>query len=123
MYTYESGEGEEEDIFQESFQNKLKFSSALRSANIRHSSRSTALRWAAVFDGSSLKRLLVEVCDLTFLIQGVLTVSKNPRCKVGGRLDVTFADEICEVAETKATYITDKLFLSTNKSKVLFEKW
>ncbi len=38
-----------------------------------------------------------------------LTVSKNPLCKVGGRLDMTFADEICEVAETKTTYITDKL--------------
>ncbi len=40
----------------------------------------------------------------------VLTVSKNPCCKVRGCLDVTFADEICEVAETtKTTYITDEL--------------
>ncbi len=29
--------------------------------------------------------------------------------KVGGRLDVTFADAICEVAETQTTYITDEL--------------
>ncbi len=42
-------------------------------------------------------------------MQGVLTVGKNPRCKVGGRLDVTFAAEICEVAETHTTYITDEL--------------
>ncbi len=42
-------------------------------------------------------------------MQGVITVSKNPLCKVGGRLDVTFADEICEVAETETTYITDGL--------------
>ncbi len=42
-------------------------------------------------------------------MQGVLTVSKNPLCKVGRRLDMTFADEICEVAETKTAYITDKL--------------
>ncbi len=42
-------------------------------------------------------------------MQWVLTVSKNPLCKVGGRLDMTFADEICEMAETKTTYITDKL--------------
>ncbi len=42
-------------------------------------------------------------------MQGVLTVSKNPLCRVGGRLDMTFADEICEVAETKTIHITDKL--------------
>ncbi len=42
-------------------------------------------------------------------MKGVLTVSKNPLCKVGGRLDMTFADKICEMAETNATYITDKL--------------
>ncbi len=42
-------------------------------------------------------------------MQGVLTVSENPCCKVRGRLDVTFADAICEVAETKTTYITDEL--------------
>ncbi len=32
--------------------------------------------------------------------------SSVQRC---GRLDMTFADEICEMAETKTTYITDKL--------------
>ncbi len=42
-------------------------------------------------------------------MQGVTTVSKNPLYKVGERLDATFADEICEVAETKTTYITDRL--------------
>ncbi len=35
-------------------------------------------------------------------MQGVLTVSKNPLCKVGGRLDMTFADEICEMAENES---------------------
>ncbi len=30
---------------------------------------------------------------------GGLTVGKNPLCKVGGRLDMTFAGEICEVTE------------------------
>ncbi len=55
-------------------------------------------------------------------MQGVITVSKNPLCKVGGRLDVTFADEICEVAETKTTYIADRLNCSPKKSKVLFKK-
>ncbi len=42
-------------------------------------------------------------------MQGVLTVSKNPLCKVGGRLDVTFPDDICEVDEIETTYITDKV--------------
>ncbi len=42
-------------------------------------------------------------------MQGVLTVSKNPGCKIGGRLDVTYADEIGEVAETNTTYVTNKL--------------
>ncbi len=42
-------------------------------------------------------------------MQGVLTVSKNPRYKVGGRLDMTLAYEICEVAETQITYINDEL--------------
>ncbi len=31
-------------------------------------------------------------------------VCKNPRSKDGGHLDVAFADEICEIAETQATY-------------------
>ncbi len=47
-------------------------------------------------------------------------VSRNPRCTVGGRLDMTFADEICEVAETKTTYIIDDLNFKHNK--VLFKK-
>ncbi len=42
-------------------------------------------------------------------MQGVLILSKNPRCTIGGRLDVTFADEICDVAETKTKYVTDEL--------------
>ncbi len=33
-----------------------------------------------------------------------------------------FADEICEAAETKTTYITDELNRSSKKSKVLFKK-
>ncbi len=37
---------------------------------------------------------------------------------------MTFADEICEMAETKTTNITDKLNRSSKKGKVLFkEKW
>ncbi len=54
-------------------------------------------------------------------MQGVLTVSKNPRCKVGGRLDVTFADEICEVAEIKTTNFTNKLNLTPKKSSLAYE--
>ncbi len=54
----------------------------------------------------------MEVCDLAFDNSswrgGVLPVSKNPRCKVGGHLDVTSADEICEVAET--TILSDGAF-------------
>ncbi len=30
----------------------------------------------------------------------MLPGSKNPHCKLGGRLDVTLADEVYEVAET-----------------------
>ncbi len=37
-------------------------------------------------------------------------------CKVCGRLDVTFTDEICEVAETRTSYITDELNWSSQKS-------
>ncbi len=47
-------------------------------------------------------------------MQGVLTVSKNPLCKVGGRLDMTFADEICEVAEIKTTYWVNAIPVSTH---------
>ncbi len=32
-------------------------------------------------------------------------VYKNPRCKIGRRLDVTFADEIYAIAETQTTYL------------------
>ncbi len=35
---------------------------------------------------------------------------------------MTFTDEICEMAETKTTYITDKLNWSSKKGKVLFKK-
>ncbi len=52
-------------------------------------------------------------------MQGVLIVCKNPRRKVGGLLDVTFADEICEVAETQTT---DELDWSPKKSETLFKK-
>ncbi len=53
----------------------------------------------------------MEVCELAFdnsSCKGVLTVSKNTRCKVGGCLDVTFADEICEIAEIQTTCMTDE---------------
>ncbi len=33
--------------------------------------------------------------------------SKNPLRKVGERFDVTFAYEVCEVAESQTTYLTD----------------
>ncbi len=52
-------------------------------------------------------------------MQGVLIVCKNPRRKVGGLLDVTFADEICEVTETQTT---DELNLSPKKSEILFKR-
>ncbi len=55
-------------------------------------------------------------------MQGVLTVSKNTLGKVGGRVDVTIADEICEAAETSATYITDKRNWSPKKNKVLLKE-
>ncbi len=42
-------------------------------------------------------------------MQRVLLVSKHPRRKVGGRLDVTFADKVYGVAEIQATYMTDEL--------------
>ncbi len=46
----------------------------------------------------------MEECGLAF---------DNSSCsfsavKVRGRLDVTFADKVCDVAETQATYITDE---------------
>ncbi len=50
-------------------------------------------------------------------MHGVLTTSKNPRRKVGGHFDATFADEICEVAETQTTYITDELNWSPKRAK------
>ncbi len=63
-------------------------------------------------------------------MQGVLTVNKNPLCKVGGRLDVTFADGISEVAETKTTYHIFSYSLSLGSRKEvkslclqLFSNW
>ncbi len=47
-----------------------------------------------------MKRLLVEVYGLAF-DKRVQRVSKNPLRKVRGRLDVVFADEIYEIAETQ----------------------
>ncbi len=55
----------------------------------------------------------MEVCDLPF---------DNQRRKVGERLDVTFADEIREVAETQTTYSTDDLDWALKKNKFLFKK-
>ncbi len=42
-------------------------------------------------------------------MQGVFNISKNTQCKGGGRLDVTFADEIYEVAETQTIYVAGEL--------------
>ncbi len=36
-------------------------------------------------------------------------VTRSPYRKVGGHLDVTFADKVYEVGETQATYMTDEL--------------
>ncbi len=35
-----------------------------------------------------------------------MMISKNPIRKIGGRLDVTFPGEVCEVAVTQTTYLT-----------------
>ncbi len=40
---------------------------------------------------------------------GAANCQQESVLQIGGRLDVTFADEICEVAETKTTYVTDEL--------------
>ncbi len=40
-------------------------------------------------------------------MQEVLIVYKNPHREVKGRLDVTFADEVCEIAETQTTCMTE----------------
>ncbi len=59
-----------------------------------------------------MRRLLEEVCDLAFDTSSCTGCSLPARiraAKPGERLDVTFADEICEVAETQTTYITDEL--------------
>ncbi len=54
---------------------------------------------AAGFTRKSVEKH-VELHRIARLHRSVMIVSKNPRRKVGGRLDVTFADEIREVAET-----------------------
>ncbi len=48
-------------------------------------------------------------------------ISKNPRRKVGGRLDVTFDDEVCEVAETETKNLTDKFNWALKQNKVVFK--
>ncbi len=65
----------------------------------------------AVLEGSSLKRLLVEVCDLAFdssSCRGMLMISENPLRKFGGCFNVTLAEEVGQVAETQTRYLTDK---------------
>ncbi len=47
--------------------------------------------------------------------------SRNPRRKIGGRLDVTFAGEICELAGPQTTYMTDDFNWAFKKSKKEFE--
>ncbi len=42
-------------------------------------------------------------------MQEALMITKNPSCKIGGRLDVKFANKIYEIAETLTTYMTDEL--------------
>ncbi len=46
-------------------------------------------------------------------------ISKNRHRKVGGRLDVTFADEVCEAAETQTTCMTDELDRALKHDKAL----
>ncbi len=41
-------------------------------------------------------------------------ISKNPRHKVAVRLYMTLAGEVCEVAETQATYMTAEFINSLN---------
>ncbi len=86
-----------------------RFSSAFLSTRSRDNARSAEFRYAAAFEGSSLKQLLVEVCDLAVDRSWgvIIVISKNPLCKVGGRLDVEFEDEVCQVAETQAIYLSD----------------
>ncbi len=36
-------------------------------------------------------------------------ISKNPCSKAGGRLDVTFADEVCEASETCLISLIERL--------------
>ncbi len=48
-------------------------------------------------------------------------ISKNPRRKVGGRLDVTFADEVFEVAETHNTFMTDEFSRALKQSEIVFK--
>ncbi len=48
-------------------------------------------------------------------------VSKNPRRKVRGRLDVALADGICEVAESQATNMTEQFNWAFKKSKMVFK--
>ncbi len=55
------------------------------------------------------------MCNLV-IEKGVLRISKKSRRKVGGRLGVTVADEICEVAETQTTHTR-----ALKQNKVVFE--
>ncbi len=55
-------------------------------------------------------------------MQGVRIVCKYPRRKVGGRLAVTFADKIYDVAETETTHFTGELNCSPKKNKIVFKK-
>ncbi len=41
-------------------------------------------------------------------MQEVLIVYKNPHREVRGRLDVTFADEVCAITKPQTTYMTEK---------------
>ncbi len=48
-------------------------------------------------------------------------ISKNPRHKVGGRLDVTFTGEVCEIAESQTNNLTDKFNSALKQSKIVFK--
>ncbi len=52
---------------------------------------------------------------------GVQIAYKNTRHEVRGRLDVTFAGEICDMAETQTTYTIGELNWAFKKSEIVFK--
>ncbi len=59
--------------------------------------------WA---DMATLYRTWHQLALTTKKTAATGVLSKNPLRKIGGRLDVTFPGEVCQVAETQTTYLT-----------------